>query len=89
VPIVPLDGGRGFRALDRLQRLATLPVLAGVWWVTGDGLLVLLLIVAVARAFEPGAATGDVRAFVQYTGLVVALSMVADGATRLAAPPAP
>jgi Zn-dependent protease len=89
VPIVPLDGGRGFRALDRLQRLGTLPVLAGVWWVTGDGLLVLALIVAVARAFEPGATTGDARAFMQYTGLVVALSIVADGATRLAALPAP
>jgi Zn-dependent protease len=89
VPIVPLDGGRGFRSLDRLQRLATLPVLAGVWWVTGDGLLVLALIVAVARTFEPGPATGDIRGLMQYTGLVVALSIVADGATRLAALPSP
>jgi Zn-dependent protease len=76
LPIVPLDGGRGFRALDRSQRLATLPAIAAAWYATGEGLLVLLLLVAAARSFESTATHRDPKALTQYVGLVLVLSLV-------------
>jgi len=76
LPIVPLDGGRGFRALDRGQRLATLPAIAAAWYATHDGILVLLLLVAGARALESTATFRDAKAYAQYVGVVLVLSLV-------------
>jgi Zn-dependent protease len=84
LPIVPLDGGRGFRALDRGQRLATLPVLAAAWYATGEGLVALLLIVALIRALEATSGARDVRSWVEYAGLVAGLTLVGAAAAPLA-----
>jgi len=89
IPIVPLDGGRGFRGLDRGQRLAALPVIAGAWYVTGEGLLLLLLVVALVRAFEATATPRDTPVYVEYVGLVGGLSLLASvavGVARTAVP---
>jgi Zn-dependent protease len=84
MPIVPLDGGRGFRALDRGQRLLTVPVIFAAWYLTSEGLLILLLIVALLRAVEATATpTHDARAFTVYAGLVVGLSLIATTAGQL------
>jgi Zn-dependent protease len=78
LPVFTLDGGRGFRALSRSQRWVAAAVVAGVWAVSQEGLLVLIGIAAVAQAFARGAPPpGDRRALLTYAGLVVALSAVA------------
>jgi Zn-dependent protease len=77
LPIVPLDGGRGFRGLARNQRLATLPVIAAAWWVTGDGLLVLVLLAAAYQAFQATAPPPDRGAYLEYAGLIAGLSLLA------------
>src|SRR5262249_7909228 len=84
LPIVPLDGGRGFRALDRAQRLATLPILAGAWVASGEGLVVLLLVVALVRALEPASGARDTRSWLEYAGLVAGLALVGSASASLA-----
>ena len=72
-----LDGGRGFHALNRTQRWIVAAVLLGIWLVTSEGLLVLLLIAAVWQAWLVSAPdAGDRRAFVEYSVLAVALAAV-------------
>jgi len=78
IPAWTLDGGRGFRALSRPQRWVAVTVIAGVWAVTQEGLLVLLFIAAVWQAFAKAAPPpGDDRALLTYASLVVALSALA------------
>jgi Zn-dependent protease len=75
LPIGSLDGGRAFRALDRRQRAF---VAAAVWLlalVSRDGLLVVLAMVATARAFGAAPDRGERRAF--FTFLVVAAVLTA------------
>lgn len=48
-----------------------------MWFLTGEGLLVLLVIAAAIRAFatkESDSEPGDTLAFVQFVGLVIVLS---------------
>jgi Zn-dependent protease len=49
VPFGSLDGGRGFRALDRSQRWIATGLLTAAWVASAEGLLVLLAIAAGAR----------------------------------------
>jgi Zn-dependent protease len=79
LPFGPLDGGRGFSALSRWQRLAAAGVIGAAWAFTREGLLILLLIAAafwlfVPRRAEDEAGEGDGVALAQYAGLVVILS---------------
>jgi Zn-dependent protease len=87
VPIVPLDGGRGFQALDRTQRLVMVAVIVAAYWVTSNGLLLLLLLGALYRVVGPPG-PGDERAAMQYGALVAALGVLChaaalEGATSL------
>ncbi|HXJ33519.1 MAG TPA: site-2 protease family protein [Candidatus Eisenbacteria bacterium] len=79
LPIVPLDGGRGFQALDRAQRVAMLVVIIGAYWATGNGLLVLLVLGAIYRLVGPPG-PGDERAAVEYAALVAGLAVLAHAA---------
>jgi len=83
LPVVPLDGGRGFRGLDKGLRLATLPAIAGAWYLTGEGLLLLILILAFVRALEATATARDTAVYVEYVGLVAALTLLATAAAFL------
>jgi len=77
IPIAPLDGGRGFRALVQWQRWTITGCFFAAWILTHDGLLALLGIVAAIMSFrkaEPG--TGDRRAFVEYVMLIAALAIL-------------
>ncbi len=78
LPVWQLDGGRGFRALTRGQRLAAAAVLAGAWIATRERLLIFLFLAAVYRAFAGGdlPREGDRIALAQYAVLVAALSAV-------------
>jgi Zn-dependent protease len=78
LPVWQLDGGRAFAALDRNQRWGVAAACGAAFWLTREGLLVLLLLAAAARAWrgvtpkEP-----DSVVFVQYVGLVLSLALLA------------
>ncbi|MDD9942260.1 MAG: site-2 protease family protein [Myxococcales bacterium] len=75
MPIWQLDGGRGFRALDRRQRWIASAVIGAAALLSGEGLLMLLLLIAVGRAvMDRGPEQPNRRAMVTYAGLVLALS---------------
>jgi Zn-dependent protease len=78
LPIWQLDGGRGFGALATSQRLVLVAAIAVAWFGTGEGLLVLLGVVAAARAFgSRGAKEPDQGVLAQFLVLVFALSALA------------
>src|SRR2546425_664563 len=83
VPVWQLDGARGFRALTRPQRWTAVAVIAVLWSVTSEGLLVLLALAAAATAaFGRAAEEPDPTALLQYAFLVGVLSLM----TRIAVP---
>lgn len=74
LPLGPLDGGRGFRALARGGRGLVSLGLIGAYFLTGEGLLLLLLVVALLRSFRAESATSDRRTLVEYLALLAAFS---------------
>ncbi|MBI4421922.1 MAG: site-2 protease family protein [Gemmatimonadetes bacterium] len=77
LPVWQLDGAHGFRALTRRQRWMATAVIGAMWYLTAEGLLVLLLIGAAAAAWLGKAAEQpDRRALVEYALLVVILSVM-------------
>lgn len=75
LPVWQLDGGRAFAALAASERRWTVLALAAAWLATGEGLLVLLLIAAAARAWGGEApADPDRGALAMYVFLIVALT---------------
>jgi len=83
LPVWQLDGARGVRALTRQQRWIAVAVIALMWFVTAEGLLLLLGIAAAATAGLARAADEpDHAALLQYAFLVSVLSLM----TRLAVP---
>lgn len=77
LPFGSLDGGRGFHALSRTQKLAATVSVAAAWYFTGDGMLILLFIGCVAqviahKAKEPGYA----KAAWIYCSLVFVLTAI-------------
>ena len=86
LPVWQLDGGRGFRALTRMQRWLAVAVVACMYAVTHEGLLLLIAIAAGASAaFSPAAEEADQTALLEYSSLVVVLAtltrIVVPGAT--------
>lgn len=73
LPLWQLDGGRGFRSLNEVQRILATIVVLLAWGVSGDGLLVLLAIAAGFRSFTP-AGRGDWTGLAQYSFLVATLT---------------
>lgn len=75
LPLWQLDGGRAFNALSNPQRGWALLVIAGAWLWVKDGLLVLLLLMAVVRMVSTRAPEkADSAVGLQYAVLVVILS---------------
>lgn len=75
VPVWQLDGGRAFRAFTRQQRWLVVVALAAIWFVSGESMLVLLLLGAGFRALEKTAPlAGDRRALVEYVALAAVLA---------------
>jgi len=75
VPVWQLDGGRAFRALTRQQRWLVVGALGAIWFVSGESMIVLLLLGAGFRALEKTApVTGDRRALAEYVALAVVLA---------------
>lgn len=78
VPIWSLDGARGLSALSQWQRFVLALVIGGAYGATREGMLLLLLLVAAARALSPRAPQkADHGALLLFGGLVVGLSALA------------
>ncbi len=76
LPVWQLDGGRAFNALTRVQRWIVVAALGGIWFASGEPLLVLLAIAAGARAFGEAAAEPDRGALSTYVGLALVLALL-------------
>jgi Zn-dependent protease len=79
VPVWQLDGARAFRALSRNQRLLACAAVAAAWWASGEGFLLLVLLVGALRVFSRDApAEGD-------SGALATFALVLAGLTAIAA----
>jgi Zn-dependent protease len=77
MPIWQLDGNRGVAALSRMHRWMVTGAFVAAWMWSGDGLLVLLALVAGVRAVQKDAPeTSDQAVVVQFVGLIGALTAV-------------
>ncbi|HWZ57522.1 MAG TPA: hypothetical protein VNW46_01000, partial [Gemmatimonadaceae bacterium] len=75
IPIWQLDGGRGFRALSRLDRWIAVAALVIAWGATSQGFLLLLAGGAVFRALGKDApAEHDWGTLVTYIVLIAILA---------------
>jgi Zn-dependent protease len=77
-PVWQLDGAHGFRAMSRTHRVVAALAIAAMFAVTREGLLLLLLLAAVATLFGQQARRPDKRALLLYVGLVATLAAIAD-----------
>ena len=76
-PVWQLDGGHAFVALNRTERWIATAVAGAALVVTGEGLLVLVGILAVVQALREAPNTdGDRTALIQFAGLVIALGLL-------------
>jgi Zn-dependent protease len=75
IPIWQLDGGRGFRALDRLQRLYLIGLMIALWYFSNSNMFLALAAGGAYRVFwaKDQPIDGDRGAFVQYAGLLLML----------------
>lgn len=73
LPVWQLDGGRAFEALTRLHRVLALVVLAALWYLTREGLVVLLVLGAGWQLFRPAPEETDPGVLVDYALLATAL----------------
>ncbi len=79
IPVWQLDGGRGMRALAQRERWGLAALVAVAFFVTEEGMLLLLGLAVVWRAFEKAApAESDRRAFLEFAGLIVALAVLCE-----------
>jgi Zn-dependent protease len=77
LPLMPLDGGRGFQALTRNQRWLAVAAIGIAWFLTGEGLLILLLIAGSIFAFSKTTnSKPDQVALLQYIGLLSVLTLL-------------
>ena len=88
LPIWQLDGGRAFHSLNRPERWIVVLTLAACAYVSRDGLIILLPIVAGIRALgKPLTDEPDRGALALYVGIAIALTFMAAIATVGAAIP--
>ena len=77
LPIGSLDGGRGIRALSRGQAWALVLTIGATWFFAGEGLLLLLAVLAIAAALaKPPSIEGDPAMLGLFIFLVVVLSFL-------------
>ncbi len=83
LPIGTLDGGRGFHSLSRGERFIAAAAVGIAWYLTGDGMLMVLGIICIGRALGeanlavPQSEARSKRVLATYIFLVAALSALA------------
>ena len=84
LPVWHLDGARGFAALARRDRWTMVLAFAAAWAIIADGLMVLLLLVAIARAVSGDAPEeGDQGSLIRFVTITIALALVFNAAGSL------
>ncbi len=79
IPVWQLDGSHGFRTLTRHQRWLAVAAIGVAWFFTAEGMLILLLIAAGARALGRQTADKPDRfGLLQYVVLVAALAAMTE-----------
>lgn len=76
LPVWQLDGGHAFKALSRRQRWIIAAVFGGMYFLTAEGLLLVLALVTVWRAWgteAPPPEQGDARTLWEFCLLVIVL----------------
>jgi Zn-dependent protease len=77
MPVWHLDGNRGFSALSSSARWIVAVAFAAAWWMTRDGMMIVLLGAAGIRALDPQAPhAADRGALAQFVFLILALAAV-------------
>ncbi len=77
LPIWQLDGGRAFHSLCRSYRWICAVTILVAWFISKEGLLILLIIFAGSRAmFGSAPKEKDSTSLIQYTILVIALTLM-------------
>jgi len=77
IPVWQLDGSRGLAAIARPDRWLLALVVGVMWVISAEGLLVLILLLIVGRAwFENAPDERDTTALGQYAALVVSLTLL-------------
>jgi Zn-dependent protease len=77
LPIPPLDGGRGFRALANQQRLICAAILGLVYALTDQAFAGLIALVALARGFEKRANNqGNPRILLEFLAIATLLAVI-------------
>lgn len=79
LPVWQLDGSHAFKALTKLERGGIAALMAVMYFVTEEGLLIILAIVAAIRCFEKTAPTKrDMPIFTEFAFLVLTLSLLTE-----------
>lgn len=77
LPLVPLDGGRGFRALTTMHRVLACTVILGMWFFSREGLLLLLLLMGIITTFAKSPQKDpDMRTLIEYIALIISLTLL-------------
>ena len=77
LPVWSLDGSRGFSAMSRRGRGMAAGALLVAWLIAGDGMILLVAIVAGARVFVGQAPPeSDRRTVMEYCGLALLLALM-------------
>lgn len=83
LPMWQLDGGRAFSAMPRADRWIAVMAFAAAWMITGDGLMVLLILGAITRALVGDAPTErDAGTTTRFVGVTLALAVIFRLAAR-------
>jgi Zn-dependent protease len=81
MPVWQLDGSRAFASLTRTHRWIAVAALGCAWAITGDGVVLLVLLVTIARAASGGADVPEDRGAL---ALFVVITLALAGTFRLA-----
>ena len=76
LPIWQLDGGRGINPLSRMQRGLLCALVAVLWLVTHEGLLILILLGLAYRLWQKESPRSDRPITAEFAALLVLLSML-------------
>jgi Zn-dependent protease len=78
LPLGSLDGGRGFHALSRGQKLLAAAIAVAAWYLADDGLLMIIALVCFWRgAGDKSEKHGSWKSAITYCVLIVALTAIA------------
>src|SRR5579872_28636 len=90
IPIWQLDGGRGFRALTRHDRVIILGIALVLWVVTGESMLLLIALGALYRLFSHDyPEQADRGVLIQFVGLLAVFAALLLLIDRVAQAPMP